>query len=94
MQNEKITSKILGVIGNFLRKFSPNLSADSINKTLKTNHPFILKGMEETNSLSAPSTIDSTRSRRLGFMEGEGRVPDDFNTIGSSEIESMFYDNK
>jgi len=85
---------MLGVIGNFLRKFSPNLSADSINKTLKTNPPFILKGMEETNSLSAPSIIENNLRNRLGFMEAEGRVPDDFNTMGSSEIESMFYENK
>ena len=85
---------MLGVIRNFLRKFLPNLSADSIYKTLEPNLPFILKGMKETNSLSAPSTIDSTSIRRLGFMEEEGQVPDDFNTMGSSEIESMFYENK
>jgi len=85
---------MLGVIRNFLRKLSPNLFADSINKTLEPNLPFILKGIEETNSLSAPNTIDSTSIRRLGFMEEKGQVPDDFNTMGSSEIESMFYENK
>ena len=91
MQNERITSKMLGVIGNFLRKFSPNLSADSINKTLKTNPPFIFKGMEETNSLSAPSTIDSTSIRRLGFMEGDGSVPDNYNSMAADEIEDLFF---
>lgn len=29
--------------------------------------------------------------KRLGFMLGERKVPDDFNTMGSSEIENMFY---
>ena len=85
---------MLGIIRNFIRKFSNNLSADSINKTLEPNLPFISKGIEETNSLSAPSPIDSTSIRRLGFMEEKGEVPDDFNTMGSSEIESMFYENK
>ena len=32
--------------------------------------------------------------KRLGFMLGEGKVPDDFNTMGSSEIENMFYESK
>ena len=38
--------------------------------------------------------IETKQRDRLGFMEGEGRVPGDFNTMGESEIESMFYDNK
>ena len=29
-----------------------------------------------------------------GFMLGEGKVPDNFNSMGSSEIEGMFYENK
>ncbi len=29
--------------------------------------------------------------KRLGFMEGEISVPDDFDTMGQSEIEEMFY---
>ena len=32
--------------------------------------------------------------KRLGFMLDEGNVPDDFNTLGSSEIESIFYEGK
>lgn len=85
---------MLGIMGDFLRKFPSNLSADSIYKTLEPNLPFILKDRQENNSGSAPSTIDSTSIRRLGFMEEKGQVPDDFNTMGSSEIESMFYENK
>ena len=29
--------------------------------------------------------------RRLGFMEGEIQVPDDFDTMFQDEIEAMFY---
>ena len=32
--------------------------------------------------------------KRLGFMLSEGKIPDNFNSMGSSEIESMFYENK
>ena len=29
-------------------------------------------------------------SRRLGFMAGEIKVPEDFDSMGDSEIEKMF----
>jgi antitoxin (DNA-binding transcriptional repressor) of toxin-antitoxin stability system len=31
------------------------------------------------------------QSSRLGFMVGEGQVPDDFNSMGQDQIETMFY---
>lgn len=34
---------------------------------------------------------DKPRSRRIGFMEGEFTVPDDFDTMFAAEIEDMFY---
>lgn len=33
---------------------------------------------------------DKTVSSRLGFMAGQIEVPDDFDDMGSSEIEKMF----
>lgn len=33
-------------------------------------------------------------SRRIGFMEGEFTVPDDFDTMMQDEIEEMFYGQK
>ena len=83
-----------GIIRNFIRKFSPILSADSLRKTPGTHPSFTQIGRQETDPLNAPSVIENKQINRLGFMEGEGRVPDDFNTMGASEIESMFYDNK
>ncbi len=32
-------------------------------------------------------------SSRIGFMAGEISVPDDFDSMGASEIESMFQDD-
>jgi antitoxin (DNA-binding transcriptional repressor) of toxin-antitoxin stability system len=32
--------------------------------------------------------------RRLGFMEGQFSVPDDFDTMMQDEIEKMFYGEK
>ena len=29
--------------------------------------------------------------KRFGFLDGQGKVPDDFNTMGQAEIEEMFY---
>jgi len=29
--------------------------------------------------------------RRIGFLDGQFKVPDDFNTMGQAEIEEMFY---
>jgi prevent-host-death family protein len=30
-------------------------------------------------------------SRRLGFMRGQMKIPDDFDTMGQDEIEAMFH---
>lgn len=40
--------------------------------------------LEET-----PLVVDT--SRRFGFMKGQIKVPDDFDTMGQAEIEAMFY---
>ena len=83
-----------GIIRNFIRKFSPIRSTDSLRKTSETNPSFPIKGRPNTALVNVPSGIETKQRDRLGFMEAEGRVPDDFNTMGASEIESMFYDNK
>ena len=83
-----------GIIRNFIRKFSPIRSADSLRKTSETNPSFPIKGRPNTAPVDAPSIIENNQRNRLGFMQGEGRVPAEFNKTGASEIESMFYDNK
>jgi prevent-host-death family protein len=38
-----------------------------------------------------PIETDLPKKRRIGFMEGEIKVPDDFDTMMADEIEEMFY---
>ena len=81
---------MLGLINNFIRKFSPILSADSLGKTPETNPFFTFQGRPNTDPMNSPSGIETKQIDRLGFMEGEGKVPDDFNTMCSREIENLF----
>ncbi|MFB8831279.1 hypothetical protein ACE0DR_22780 [Azotobacter sp. CWF10] len=41
----------------------------------------------KVSRLDAP---DMTRMKRLGFMAGQIAVPDDFDRMGSEEIEQLF----
>lgn len=53
--------------------------------------PFIIakagKPLVKVSRLDAP---DTTRIKRLGFMAGQIAVPDDFDRMGSEEIEQLF----
>lgn len=53
--------------------------------------PFIIakagKPMVKVSALEAPS---GKKMRRLGFLRGQFSVPDDFNAMGSEEIERLF----
>jgi prevent-host-death family protein len=53
--------------------------------------PFIIakagKPLVKVTSLDTPT---GKQMRRLGFLRGQFSVPDDFNTMGSTEIEHMF----
>jgi antitoxin (DNA-binding transcriptional repressor) of toxin-antitoxin stability system len=47
------------------------------------------KPLVKVIALDAPT---GTQVRRLGFMEGQFDVPDDFDQMGSEEIARMFED--
>ena len=64
---------MLGIIRNFITKFSPILIADSLRKTRGTHPSFTLKGRPNTDSVDALGSIENKHGNRLGFMEGEGR---------------------
>lgn len=53
--------------------------------------PFIIakagKPLVKVERLNVPEK----QTRRLGFMAGQMKVPDDFNTMGQEEIERLFY---
>jgi len=38
----------------------------------------------------ALDTPESSQMSRFGFMAGQNKVPDDFNTMGSGEIQELF----
>ena len=66
----------------------------STSKTPKTHPSLSANTRQEANPENVPSGIDAKQINRLGFMEGEGRVPDNFNTMGSKEIENLFLNDR
>ena len=55
--------------------------------------PFVIakagKPLVKVVALNAP---EAGQVKRLGFLKGQIEVPDDFNTMGSKEIEQLFGD--
>lgn len=49
------------------------------------------KPMVKVTALDAP---ESTQMKRFGFMAGQIKVPEDFNTMGADEIQDLFENNK
>ena len=64
------------------------------SKKPETHPSLSVNARQETDPVNSPSGIDTKQINRLGFMEGEGRVPDNFNTMGSSEIENLFLNGR
>jgi len=57
--------------------------------------PFIIaKAGKPLVRVTALDTPPAGKKRRLGFMTGQIAVPDDFDTMGSAEIEGMFEGRK
>lgn len=53
--------------------------------------PFIIaKAGKPIVKVTALSTPVGAQTRRLGFMAGQITVPDDFDQMGSKEIDKMF----
>lgn len=42
----------------------------------------------------ALDTPESSQMKRFGFMAGQIKVPDDFNTMGAGEIQNLFEGEK
>lgn len=56
--------------------------------------PFIIaKAGKPMVKVSALNTKEAQAPRRIGFLRGQGKVPDakTFNEMGRKEIEAMFY---
>jgi len=53
--------------------------------------PFVIaKAGKPLVKVTALETPVGKQRRRLGFLRGQISVPDDFNTMGSKEIERLF----
>ena len=53
--------------------------------------PFIIaKAGKPLVKVSGLSPVGETRVKRLGFMNGQINVPDDFDRMGSETIERLF----
>ena len=53
--------------------------------------PFVIaKAGKPLVKVTALDTPAAEKVRRLGFMSGEIAVPDDFDRMGSAEIEKLF----
>jgi hypothetical protein len=64
------------------------------NKKPETHFSMFVNVWQEANPVNVPGSIENKQSNRLGFMQGEGRVPDDFNTMGAREIENLFLNGR
>jgi prevent-host-death family protein len=57
--------------------------------------PFIIakagKPLVKVVALNAP---DADQVKRMGFLEGQISVPDDFNQMGKTEIDQLFNDQE
>ena len=51
----------------------------------------IAKAGKPVARLTPLETREETAKRRTGFMEGQVKVPDDFDTMFADEIERMFH---
>ena len=77
-----------------LKITSAKLCFGNISKTPETHPSLSANTRQEANPVNVPSGMDTKQSDRLGFMEGEGRVPDNFNTMGAKEIENLFMNGR
>ena len=73
---------------------SAKLRFGSTSKTPETHPSLSANTQQYIDPVNVPSGIDAKQINRLGFMEGEGRVPDDFNTMGAKEIENLFLNDR
>jgi len=73
---------------------SAKLRYGNTSKTPGTHPSLSANTQQYIDPLNVPSGIDTKQINRLGFMEGEGRVPDDFKTMGAKEIENLFLNDR
>jgi prevent-host-death family protein len=64
-----------------------------MEKVSKGESFIIAKAGKPIGKLVPLDEAEMPKKRRIGFMDGEITVPDDFDTMMAEEIEEMFYGN-
>ena len=64
-----------------------------IEQALKGEGFLIAKAGKPLVKVTALGKPEASTTRRLGFMAGRMRVPDDFNRIGADEVRKLFEDD-
>ena len=82
------------IFKNIKKIISAKLCFGNISITPETDPSLIANAQQYIDPVNAPSGIENKQVNRLGFMLGEGRVPDDFNTMGAKEIENLFLNDR
>lgn len=62
-----------------------------VEKAAKGESFIIAKAGRPMVKVVALDSEDKPEPRRIGFMRGKIKVPDDFDTMGQEEIERMFH---
>ena len=64
-------------------------------KAAAEGEPFIIaRAGKPVVKVTAVDVPDSESARRIGFLAGQIRVPDDFDRMGAEEIQSTFSGDK
>ena len=79
---------------SILKMILAKLRFASTSKKPEAHFSMIVNVRQEANPVNVPNGINTKQINRLGFLEGEGRVPDDFNTMGAKEIEHLFVNSR
>ena len=82
------------IFKSILKLTSAKLCFGSTSKTPETHPSLSANSRQEANPVNVPSGIENKQINRLGFMLGEGRVPDDFNTMSAREIDNLFLNDR
>ncbi len=64
-----------------------------MEKVSKGESFIIAKAGKPIGKLVPLDEADAPKKRRIGFMKGMFKTPDDFDTMMAEEIEEMFYGN-
>jgi len=63
-----------------------------VDQAAKGESFVIAKAGKPLVKVSALSSPDASQTKKLGFLSGQISVPDDFDRMGSAEIEQLFGD--